>query len=75
MNVFLTQHLRKPKDLYQGDEEVKIIIRIYGSDKKRIISLLVLKFNIKIGFKIGKILTRKIQLVIGNLIVSLGISY
>jgi len=35
MNVFLTQHLRKRKDLYQGDEEVKIIIRIYGSDKKR----------------------------------------
>ncbi|NQV93453.1 tyrosine-type recombinase/integrase [Candidatus Kaiserbacteria bacterium] len=36
MNIFLTQHFRKKKELYKENEDVKIIIRVFGSDKKRI---------------------------------------
>jgi len=36
MNIFLVQHLRKKKELYDSHENVKIIVRVFGSERKRI---------------------------------------
>jgi integrase len=45
MNIFLTQHFRKKKELYTSDEDVKIIIRVFDYNKKR--------FNITTGISVS----------------------
>jgi len=44
MNIFLVQHFRKKKELYESFEDVKIIVRVFGSERKRI--------NITTGVKV-----------------------
>lgn len=36
MNIFLVQHFRKKKELYDNHENVKIIVRVFGYERKRI---------------------------------------
>lgn len=45
MNIFLTQHFRKKKELYTSDEDVKIIVRVFDYNKKR--------FNISTGISVS----------------------